>query len=133
MKYKIGEVAKMIGLSIPTLRFYDHEGLLPFVNRTENGIRVFTEEDLKSINLVNCIKGSGATIKEIKHYMDLCQIGDSTLNERLNFFIGKKENVLNQLQELQNVLSTIEHKIDYYQIAINAGTEEVHKLKKKDN
>lgn len=133
MNYKIGEVAKMFGLSIPTLRFYDHEGLLPFVNKSESGIRVFTEEDLKSVNLVNCIKGAGASIKEIKYYMDLCQIGDSTLNERLDFFLVKKDNVLKQIQDLQNVLSTIEHKIDYYQVAIESGTEEVHKLKKKDN
>jgi len=133
MNYKIGEVAKMFGLSVPTLRFYDHEGLLPFVNKSESGIRVFTEDDLKSINLVNCIKGAGASIKEIKYYMDLCQIGDSTLNERLDFFLVKKDSVLKQIQELQNVLSTIEHKIDYYQVAIKAGTEEVHRLKKKDN
>lgn len=133
MKYKIGEVAKMIGLSIPTLRFYDHEGLLPFVNRSENGIREFTEEDLNTIHLVNCIKGAGASIKEIKYYMDLCQIGDATLNERLDFFLVKKQNVLKQIQELQKVMSTIDHKIDYYQVAIKLGTEEVHRLKKKEN
>lgn len=41
MTYTIGEMSKMLNVSSSTIRYYDKEGLLPFVERTEGGIRVF--------------------------------------------------------------------------------------------
>lgn len=38
MAYSIGEVSKKTGLTVPTLRYYDKEGLIPNVNRNENGL-----------------------------------------------------------------------------------------------
>ena len=46
MLYTIGEVAKQLKIAASILRFYDKEGLLPFVERTSGGIRMFTEADM---------------------------------------------------------------------------------------
>ena len=40
-----------MGVSVPTLRYYDKEGLLPFIEKKENGTRIFKEEDLKSLDI----------------------------------------------------------------------------------
>jgi len=45
MYYTIGEIAKKVNISPHTLRFYAKEGLLPFVERSESGIRMFKDED----------------------------------------------------------------------------------------
>ena len=45
MIYTVGEMAKKIGVAPSTLRYYDKEGLLPFVERLSGGIRVFKEAD----------------------------------------------------------------------------------------
>lgn len=129
MSYSIGEVSKKTGLSVPTLRYYDKEGLIPNINRTENGLRDFTENDLGTIHIVTCIKGAGASLKEIKHYMDMCQMGDATLNDRKMFFEDKRKDIEEQLDRLNDILATIEHKIHYYDVAIEAGTEAIHKAK----
>ena len=42
MNYTIGELSKIMNVSIHTLRYYDNEGLLPFVQRKPNGQRIFT-------------------------------------------------------------------------------------------
>ena len=44
--YTIRQAAEHIGVSVDTLRFYDKQGLLPFVGRGDNGYRVFTETTL---------------------------------------------------------------------------------------
>lgn len=44
MVYTIGEMAKMLGVPASTLRYYDKEGLLPFVARSSGGIRQFREK-----------------------------------------------------------------------------------------
>ncbi len=129
MSYSIGEVSKLTGLSVPTLRYYDKEGLIPNINRNENGLRDFNDQDLNTIHIVNCIKGAGASIREIKEYMDLCQLGDSTLEARKQFFIEKKRDVEEQMKKLNEIMMTVEMKIKYYEDAIEAGTEAIHRSK----
>lgn len=130
MNYTISQVAEKMGVTVPTLRYYDKEGLLPFVDKKSDGTRVFKDEDFQGLNVITCMKNSGVQIKDIKKYMDLCQEGDSTLNERLEVFLERKEAVLKQIEELNKVMETINHKIWYYETAIEAGTEAVHKQNK---
>ena len=130
MNYTIRQVAEKMGVTVPTLRYYDKEGLMPFVDKKPNGTRVFKDEDFEGLAVITCLKNSGVPIKDIKKYMDLCTEGDSTLKERLEIFLERKEAVQKQMDELSRIMETINHKIWYYETAIEAGTEEVHKNQK---
>ena len=127
MTYTIKQVADKMGISVPTLRYYDKEGLLPFIEKKENGTRIFKESDLRTLEIISCMKASGMPIKDIKRYMDMCLEGDNTLEDRLDIFLKRKDVVKEQMEELNKIMSVIEHKISYYEKAIQAGTEEVHK------
>jgi DNA-binding transcriptional MerR regulator len=131
MTYTISQAAEKMGVTDPTLRYYDKEGLLPFVDKKPDGTRVFKDADFQGLNIIKCMKNSGMQIKDIKRFMDLCQGGDNTLNERLVIFLERKEAVLKQMEELSKVMETINHKIWYYETAIEAGTEAVHKQNKE--
>lgn len=131
MTYTIKQVAEKLGVTVSTLRYYDKEGLLPFIDKKENGTRIFKDEDFEGLAIISCMKSSGVPIKDIKKYMDLCAEGDSTLEERMQIFLERKEFVEKQIEELNNVMKTIEHKIWYYETAIEAGTEDIHKENKK--
>ncbi len=63
--YSIGEVAEKFGLSVPTLRYYDKEGLIPNLKKNSAGVRRFTEENLSTLQIVECVKNAGMPIKEI--------------------------------------------------------------------
>ena len=54
--YTIGQVATMTGLSVSTLRYYDKEGLLPFVDRSPGGMRMFQEKDYEWLQIIGCLK-----------------------------------------------------------------------------
>ena len=47
MAYTVGEMAKRLGVPASTLRYYDKEGLLPFVERSSGGIRLFKDSDFE--------------------------------------------------------------------------------------
>lgn len=128
MTYTIKQVADKMGVSVPILRYYDKEGLLPFIEKKENGTRIFKEADLRSLEIISCMKASGMPIKDIKRYMDMCLEGDNTLEDRLDIFLKRKEVIKEQMEELNKIMSVIEHKITYYEKAIQAGTEDVHKI-----
>ncbi|WP_102346041.1 MerR family transcriptional regulator [Bacillus sp. Marseille-P3661] len=121
--YSISEVAKELNLTVYTLRYYDKEGLLPFVERTASGIRLFKESDIDALRIIECLKSTGMPIKEIKTFIDWCSEGDSTLQQRYDMFIERKSTVEAQMEELKKTMKLIEHKCSYYKTALDAGTE----------
>ncbi|PAV31633.1 MerR family transcriptional regulator [Virgibacillus profundi] len=133
MKYSISEVAKKLDLTAYTLRYYDKEGLMPFVERTPNGTRVFKESDIDALKIIECLKSTGMPIKEIKNFIDWCSDGDSTLQERYDMFLERKTSVEEQMEELKKTMELIEHKCSYYKTALDAGTEDIHKTNKIGN
>ncbi|MFB7140707.1 MerR family transcriptional regulator [Gottfriedia sp. NPDC056225] len=130
--YSIGEVAKELKLTVYTLRYYDKEGLMPFVERTTSGIRVFKESDIEALKIIECLKSTGMPIKEIKNFIEWCSDGDSTLQLRYDLFMERKANVEAQMEELKKTMEIIEYKCSYYQIALEAGTENILKNNKKE-
>ena len=125
MLYTVGEMAQLLGIAASTLRYYDQEGLLPFVERSQGGIRMFTEKDYGPLKVIGCLKKSGLSIKEIKQFISLAQEGDSTLAQRLEIFRCRRAAVEKQLSELREMLSLLEYKCWYYETACQAGTEDV--------
>lgn len=123
--YTISEVAEKMGVSAHTLRYYDKEGLLPFVDRV-NGRRVFKDQDFNTLRIINCLKNTGMPIKEIKHYIQLCQLGDDSLIERQEIILRQKERIEEQIRFLNHNLQEIEYKVWYYETAIKSGTEKIH-------
>ena len=127
MTYSISEVARELNLTVYTLRYYDKEGLMPFVERTPSGVRKFKESDIDFLKIIQCLKLTGMPIKDIKDFIEWCSEGDSTLQERYDMFIERKASVQAQMEELRKTMEVIEHKCDYYKTAIAAGTEAIHK------
>ncbi|HWJ78039.1 MAG TPA: MerR family transcriptional regulator [Niallia sp.] len=130
--YSISEVAKELNLTVYTLRYYDKEGLLPFVERTASGTRLFKDADIDALKIIECLKSTGMPIKEIKTFIDWCADGDSTLQQRFDMFMERKASVEKQLEELRKTMELIEHKCFYYKKALEAGTEEIHKTNKME-
>lgn len=113
MDYTISQAAAKMKLTAFTLRYYDKEGLL-CPHRTEKGIRYFTEADMEQLEMLCCLKSTGMSIKEIKKYFDLCKLGDSTLEQRMEIFTSHREHILEKIGALQNNLNKIEGKIRWY-------------------
>lgn len=129
MTYTIGEMAKRLNISPSALRYYDKEGLLPFIKRSESGIRIFTDEDYGSLKLIHCLKSSGMQIKDIREFMTLVLQGDETIEARLELFQKRRDELEKQMQELSETLAMINYKCWYYETAKTLGsTEAVNNL-----
>ena len=124
MTYTPAKAAEKIGISAHTLRFYDKEGLLPNVGRDEHGNRRFTDNDLQWLSLLQCLKNTGVSLKDIKRFAECTTIGDDTIDERLALFESQTENVKQQIAELQRYLGLLEYKLAFYQKAKELGSVE---------
>lgn len=127
MLYTIGDAAKELGVPASALRYYDKEGLLPHMNRSGSGIRMFTEDDFEWVRFIERLKKSGMPIKEIKSYIDLHEQGDGTLRERRELIYARRAAVERELEELQETLAFITYKCWYYDKALELGSEEAVK------
>lgn len=125
--YSISEVAEHFNVTPHTLRYYDKEGLLPLIERTPSGKRVFKQSDMEALKIIECLKASGMPIKEIKAFIEWCSEGDSTLQQRYDMFLERKASVEAQMEELKKTMEVIEYKCSYYKTALESGTEDVHK------
>ncbi len=121
--YTIGQVSKMFGLPISTLRYYDKEGLFPDMERS-SGIRRFGQRELEALRVIECLKKSGMEIKDIRQFMEWCAQGSSTYPQRRAMFIRQKESVEAEIARMKRVLDMLSFKCWYYEQAIKDGNEQ---------
>ena len=127
MVYTVGEMAKKLGVAPSTLRFYDKEGLLPFVERSEGGIRVFKDADYEWLQVIGCLKKTGMPLKDIREFIVMAIKGDDTIDGRLALITKQKESVEQQIAALEEVHRVLEFKQWYYETAKKEGTTDVRR------
>src|SRR5689334_7624054 len=74
----IGHVAKMAGVGVETIRFYEREGLLTKPKRRPSGYRVFTADVVGRIQFIKKAKQLGFSLKEIRDLLSLKVNGRAT-------------------------------------------------------
>lgn len=121
--YTIGQISKMFGLPVSTLRYYDNEGLFPTMKRT-SGIRKFDETEMEALRVIECLKKSGMEIKDIKRFMELCTQGSTTYQQRRELILEQKEKTENEIKRMERVLDMLKFKSWYYEQAIKDGNED---------
>ena len=127
MVYTVGEMAKLLEVPSSTLRYYDKEGLLPFVERSSGGIRMFQETDFEWLQIISCMKKAGMSIRDIRQYIELAMQGDDTIDLRLQMFHRQRDALRAQIAEMERTLETVEYKCWFYETAQAAGTVNVPK------
>ncbi len=122
---KIAEVSEQYGLSPDTLRYYERVGLLPPVNRSESGIRDFSELDLRRVDFIKCMRGAGLPVEVLIEYMKLVQQGDETIEARKEILMHQREQLAIRMEEMQKTLDRLNYKIEVYEKALLKKEQEM--------
>lgn len=121
--YSIKEVADILGLPASTIRYYDKQGLLPFVERSDSGYRRFSESDIELLKLIECLKKTNMPIKDIRQFTAWLQQGDASIEQRQQMFLERRRAVEEQIEQLQETLKVIDDKCWYYDGILNTCSE----------
>jgi len=104
----IGEAAKKTGLKVPTIRFYEQEGLIGAPPRTETGRRLYSEKDVRRLTFVRHARALGFELSDIRSLLDLadhperpCSDADRIASKNLDTVRQRIE----QLRALEGELS----------------------------
>lgn len=119
MTYTISDVSEIMGISAHTLRFYDNEGLLPSLTKGVNNRRLFSIKDMEWVSIIQCLRKTGMPLAQIRRYVDACNEGKGTLQERHDMLIKQRERVKKELKEVKQRLKTLECKTEYYRALLD--------------
>lgn len=100
-------------LSIPpsTIRYYDDQGLLPFIERDKNGYRMFQESDLFWLELIRCMRTTKMPVQTLRHVAHLHMQGTETLDERIRIFKEHREQLQKQREEIDEAFEKLQSKL----------------------
>ena len=119
---RIGEVARLSGLPVRTVHYYEDRGLLEPASRTEAGYRLYGDEELAQLRFVDRAKLLGLTLEEIRPLVGLaagCNNGEVVpVLERL------LEEKLVETERRMAELAAFKENLLYYQRRITGSTPE---------
>jgi len=117
----IAEVSEKYDLTQDTLRYYERVGLIPTVNRTRSGLRDYSEESCKWIELAKCMRLAGVPIEALIEYCMLTQQGDSTITARRLLLEEERKKLLEKMEDMKTTLARLDFKISRYETAETTG------------
>ena len=121
--YSTKETGEQVGMTYETLKFYCNEGLIPNVQRDKNNYRIFNDDNINWIKSLTCLKRCGMSIDEMKKYLNLCLKGESSIPERKVMLDKKRKDLELKKKEIENSLSFIDWKQNFYDDVLNGKTE----------
>ena len=66
IQLRIGELAQLVGVDAPTIRFYEAEGVLPVATRSSSGYRLYDDPDADRLRFIKQARGLGLGLDEIR-------------------------------------------------------------------
>ncbi|MBQ4331434.1 MAG: MerR family transcriptional regulator [Spirochaetaceae bacterium] len=121
MPYSIGEISQRLGIAPSALRYYEKEGLLPFVERSDSGVRQFTDIDLEWLIIIDSMKKTGMPLKEIREFVTTFEERDSTIARRLEIVTRHRAVIQEQVTKLNEIIEVLDFKEKYYRTALEQG------------
>ena len=109
--YKIGEISKLYNIGTDSLRYYEEIGILK-PRRDENGYRMYSVGDIRTLNVLRELRSVGFSMKDIKDHLS-----NFDIHQTLDLFaegIDRIEERQKELELLKKNLSERIAEINYY-------------------
>mgnify|MGYP000056658265 FL=1 len=107
---KIGELSKLTGCPIGTIRFYEQTGVLPKIARSMSGQRVYAQKDVERLHFIMDCRANGMKLECIKRflqYKDNPSLGNKWLLERLDEYLAASRKRREELDRVEKYLTEI--------------------------
>ena len=113
MEYTSGQFAKLMEMSLDTLRYYEKEELI-LPGRKENNHRIYDDGDVNWMQFIKRLKETGMPIKEIRKYARLRSEGAATMGERTQMLARHRRSLDEKIKQLKKHRRKLDEKIEYY-------------------
>lgn len=107
---KIHELAEKTGLTAPTIRFYEKEGLLDdrHVHRMENNYRDYSEEAVAHLTMIKKFQAVGFSLAELKDVIHDHDSNRLTILQVVELLTQKIKEIERKQDEFEQILGTLQ-------------------------
>ena len=105
----IGQAAKISGLTVKTVRYYDNIGLVKAYQNSDNQYRVYSKDDIAKLQFICRARRFGFSIYECRELLSLYQDKNRPSREVKELALEKLSKIDNKLDELQNLRNQLYH------------------------
>ncbi|MBB4008587.1 MerR family transcriptional regulator [Allorhizobium taibaishanense] len=116
MDIAIGEAARISGVKVPTIRYYEQVGLLPQPPRTDGNRRLYSQAQLQRLTFIRHARELGFEVDAIRTLLDLqdkpgqsCSPADSIARRRLADVEERIERLMALKAELERMITGCSH------------------------
>lgn len=103
-EYTVGQLTKLIGVTVRTLQHYDNIGLLPASGRSANGRRFYTQADLYKLEQIQFYKFLGFSLEHIKEKL----VSDPSVGQLQTVLEEHRELVFHKIEQLHTVRMSVD-------------------------
>lgn len=108
MEYcKVGEIAKIVGVNVETLRYYEKIKIMPNPKRKDSRYRYYDELDLRRLLFIKRAKELGFTLKEIKELLNLKIESTATCGDVKHLAEHKLNDIEQRIKDLMNIKNVL--------------------------
>ena len=111
----ISQLARASGRSVHTIRWYESQRLIPGVRRDAQGRRTYVHEHVEWLALLERLRGSGMSIRELREYTAVAKRGASMIDASQDLLRAHRARVAQRIADLGNSLAIIDGKIAFYE------------------
>jgi len=111
---RIGELARLSGRSVHTIRWYEAQRLMPGAARDAGGRRLFSQAHVEWMGLLERLRASGMSVRDMQTYARLVRQGKPALPEGRALLLAHREKVKQRAEVLREALALVDHKIAMY-------------------
>ena len=127
------EMTQSSGLSEHAIRYYEKIGLLHSISRNgSSGHCQFHQDDIYRVITLACLRATGMSIEEMRHYFELNESGLDVSSEQIELFEKHKVLLKERIEKMNHQLTYLDGKVEYWNARSNGETDKANQIG-KDN
>lgn len=111
----IGDLARLTGRSVHTIRWYEAQGLVPRVDRDGGGRRTYSQDHVDQLVFLDRMRRAGMSVADMRRLTELGLMGWRTLPDRRALLAQHRADIETRIAELGEALKQIDEKVAYYE------------------
>jgi DNA-binding transcriptional MerR regulator len=103
----IGDLARRVGVSAKTIRYYEDTGILPPAERLPNGYRIYNPEDVDRLRFVRGARSLGLTLDDISEVLAFRDRGEAPCRYVVELLHAEIEEVDARIADLERLRKSL--------------------------
>lgn len=110
----IKEASKQTGVSSAAIRYYEKEGLIPSIDRSEAGNREIDERIIRRIVFARQMRAAGMSIENLRHYIQFFDAQEDNTKEQIELLKEQLAEMEERRDDIQSAIDHLHYKLDHY-------------------